>query len=207
MEPIEIIGHVGNYVRAVRMACLEKGIPHRVVEALPQSPEACRLHPFGKIPSIRSDGFELCESKAIASYLDRLVPEPALIPREPRLEALTEQWISIVNTVIDRTLIREYVLSYVLPRGHDGTPDRGVIDAALPALEQQLAVLDRAVQPSGYLVADRFTFADINLMPILALLQAYPEGQQALLATPALRAYFERHAERPSFRETAARGS
>lgn len=203
MEQLEIIGHVGTYVRAIRMACEEKNISYRVIEALPQSPEAYRLHPFGKIPSIRHAGFELCESKAIVSYLDRLFPENPLIPREPHLEALTEQWVSLVNTVIDRTMIRDYVLSYIFRKGPNGTPDRAAIDAALPALEQQLAVLERAVMPTGYLVADRFTFADINLMPILALVQAYPEGKQALVAAPQLRAYFARHAERPSFRKTA----
>ena len=203
MEEVEIIGHVGTYVRAIRMACEEKNIPHRVTEVLPRSPEAYRVHPFGKVPALRHAGFELCESKAIATYLDRTFPQAPLIPTEPRLEALTEQWVSLVNSVIDRTMIREYVLSYVFPRGPNGTPDRAVIDAAMPALEQQIAALERAVTPTGFLVADRFTFADINLMPILALVQAYPEGQQALAAAPQLRAYFARHAERASFRKTA----
>lgn len=207
MEQLEIIGHVGTYVRAIRMACEEKNVPYQVIEALPRSPEAQRLHPFGKIPSIRHAGFELCESKAIATYLDRIAPDAPLIPSEPRLEALTEQWISLVNTVIDRTMIRDYALSYILPRGPNGTPDRALIDAAVPDMERQLAVLERAVTPTGYLVADRFTFADINLMPILATIQAYPEGQQALAAAPGVRAYFARHAERPSFRKTAPRAA
>jgi len=59
--------------------------------------------------------FALCESKAIATYLDRSFPGPPLIPSDPRLAALTEQWVSLVNTVMDRTLIRTYISGLYRP--------------------------------------------------------------------------------------------
>jgi glutathione S-transferase len=96
-------------------------------------------------------------------------------------------------------MIREYVLSYIFRKGPNGTPDRAAIDAALPALEQQLAVLERAVTPTGYLVADRFTFADINLMPSLRSCKRIPRASRPSLlhrscvptshATPSARAF------------------
>jgi glutathione S-transferase len=55
---------------------------------------------------MRHGDFELCESKAISTYLDLSFPGPKLIPTEPRHAALTEQWVSLVNTKMDGTLVR-----------------------------------------------------------------------------------------------------
>jgi glutathione S-transferase len=204
MEKIEIIGHVGTYTRAVRMACEEKQIAYSVVEALPRSPEVQALHPFGKVPVLRHGGFVLCESKAIVTYLDRVFPATPLIPADLQRAALTEQWISLVNSVIDRTMVRDYVLSYVFPKGPNGTPDRQLIESTLPAIAQQMLVLDRAVSETGYLVGSELTFADLNLLPILASVWSYPEGREAIGRVSALRRYLMRHAERPSFGKTGA---
>lgn len=203
MTQIEIIGiPVASYVRVIRMACEEKGIAYTLTPALPQTPEVLAIHPFGKIPVVRYGDIELCETKAIATYLDRVFPENPLLPTEPLPAARAEQWVSMTNTVIDRTMIREYVLSYVFPKGDGGEPDRGVIDAAVLALRRQVGILDLAVTATGHLVGDRFTFADINVMPILAAIQRYPEGQEAMAGASALTAYFQRHAQRPSFLAT-----
>ena len=65
---------------------------------------------------MRHGDFELCESKAIATYLDLSFPGPKLIPTEPRHAALTEQWVSLVNTKMDGTLVRTYLLNYIFRR-------------------------------------------------------------------------------------------
>ena len=54
----------------------------------------------------------------------------------------------------------------------------------------------------GLLVGDEFTFADINLLPILYRLGQAPEGAAALAAATHLARYYERHAARPSFART-----
>ena len=154
------------------------------------------------MPVLRHDGIELFESKAIATYLDRRFAGPQLFPSDLRLLAFTEQWVSLVNTLIDRTLVRTYLLAYVAPKTADGKPDREAIEAVMPALREQIAVLDKAVARSGYLVGDRFTFADINLLPILYRLGQAPEGAQALAGAAHLARYYERHAARPSFTRT-----
>ena len=110
--------------------------------------------------------------------------------------------MSLVNTLIDRTIIRTYLLAYIAPGTPDGTPNRAAIDAVMPAVREQVAVLDKAVAATGHLVGDRFTVADINLMPLLHRLKIPPEGAAALAAAPHLAAYYERHAARPSFTRT-----
>jgi glutathione S-transferase len=163
-------------------------------------PGVSRRAAFGKMPVLRHGDFVLFESKAIANYFDRSFPAPYVFPSEPRLAALTEQWVSFVNTLMDRTLIRTYLYAYIAPKTADGRPDREVIEAVMPALREQIGVLDRAVAKNGYLVGEQFTFADINLMPILYRVRQAPEG--ALAAAKNLARYYDQHAERPSFKST-----
>jgi glutathione S-transferase len=201
MSTLEIIGTPqSNYVRVVRMACEEKGVPYTLVPERPHTPDVDAIHPFGKIPVMRHGEVTLCESKAISTYIDRTNPGPKLIPDDPRLAAEVEKWISIVNTSIDPVIIREYVRSYVFAK--DGKPDPAQISAAVEKVKQQIPILEAAVA-NGYLVGGSFTLADINLMPILFYLGRFPEGAALLEGTTNLKAYFERHAARDSFKKTA----
>jgi glutathione S-transferase len=199
----EIIGSArSTYTQAVRMVCEEKGIDYVLTEKPLRAPEIRAIHPFGKMPVLRHGEFELFESKAIATYLDRSFPAPFVFPSDPRLAALTEQWVSLVNTLMDRTLIRTYLFAYIAPKNAGGEPDRATIDAVMPALREQIGVLDKAVAATGYLVGDSITFADLNLLPILHRVQLAPEGATALADTTHLVRYFERHTARPGFQRT-----
>src|SRR5579863_4108320 len=203
MPNLEIIGPApSTYTRAVRMVCEEKAIPYDLKPMPPHSPEVDAIHPFGKVPVMRHGDFELCESKAIATYLDLAFPGPKLIPTDPRHAALTEQWVSLVNTRMDGTMIRTYLFAYIFPKTEDGSPDRKAIDGVLPALKDEIGLLDRAVAKGGYLAGDSFTFADINVMPILFYLQKFPEAAAAIAAAKPLAEYYERLARRPSFQNT-----
>src|ERR1700759_4817950 len=163
----EIIGSErSSYTRVVRMVCAEKGIDHDLTEVLLGAAEIRALHPFGRMPVLRHGDLVLCESKAIATYLERAFDGPQLIPSDPRLAGLTEQWISFINTAIDPLLVRRYLLAYAAPKTADGKPDRMLIEALLPEVRAQLALLDGAVAATGHLVGDQFTLADIYLLPI-----------------------------------------
>jgi len=200
MTKPEIIGSGrSTYTRAVRMVCVEKGIDYTLHETTLGSPELCAIHPLGKMPVLRHGDITLFESKAIATYLDRSFTGAVVFPSDPYSAALTEQWVSLVNTVMDRTLIRTYLYAYIVAKTRDEKPDRAAIEAVLPALCEQLAILDRAVEATGYLVGNHFTFADINLMPILERVRLAPEGAEALSEARHLAAYYDTHAMRPSF--------
>jgi glutathione S-transferase len=199
----EIIGSTrSSYTRVVRMVCEEKGIGYDLTETLLGAAEIRALHPFGKMPVLRHGDLVLCESKAIATYLDRAFDRPRLIPSEPREAALTEQWISLVNTAIDPLLVRRYLLSYAAPKTADGKPDRALIETLLPDVRSQLALLDAAVAPTNHLVGDQFTLADIYLLPMLFYLKLLPESGPLLAPSTALGRYLETHAARPSYIST-----
>jgi glutathione S-transferase len=199
----EIIGSErSSYTRIVRMVCEEKGIDYGLTEALLGAAEIRALHPFAKMPVLRHGDLVLCESKAIATYLDRAFDGPQLIPSEPPLAGLTEQWISFINTAIDPLLVRRYLLAYAAPKTADGKPDRPLIEALLPDVRAQLTLLDAAVTASNHLVGDRFTLADIYLLPMLHYLKLLPESGAMLTPSTALGRYHESHAARPSYVRT-----
>ena len=97
MNKIQIIGApFSSYVWVVRMACEEKHVPYDLVPGGIHSPEVYAIHPFGKVPVMRHGDIELCESKAIVTYIDKTFPGPALIPEDARGAAEVEQWVSLV---------------------------------------------------------------------------------------------------------------
>ena len=80
MPALEIIGAPqSNYVWVVRMVCEEKGVPYEHKTDRPHTPNVDAIHPFGKIPVMRHGAVELCESKAIATYIDRVFDGPKVI--------------------------------------------------------------------------------------------------------------------------------
>ncbi len=202
MPELEIIGSpLSNFVWVVRIACGEKGVPYTLTPAMPRTPEVQAIHPLGKIPAMRHGDVVLAESKAICTYIDQTFPGPRIIPENPRLAALTEQWVSIINTAIDPVVVRRYLGAYFFPKTPDGSPDRATIAEVLPTMESHLSLLDRAVA-SGHLVGSAFTLADADLVPILYYLNKLPESAAMIAARPALTAYLARHLERPSVRDT-----
>ncbi len=66
-----------------------------------------------------------------------------------------------------------------------------------------MSVLGKAVEKTGYLTGDFFGLADMYALPIIGQSRVTPEGKEAMAASPALMAYYEKHKTRPSFAETA----
>ena len=202
MPTLEIIGAAqSNYVWAVRMVCAEKGVAYEHKAERPHTPGVDAIHPFGKIPVMRHGDVELCESKAIATYIDRVFDGPKVIPEEPEAAAKVEQWVSLGNVEFDKLMIRQYVVGYAFAK--DGKPDMAAIGAAAEKMKGQVAVLDRAVAATGYLAGDQFTLADINILPMLFYVNRFEEGKAMLGAAKNLSAYMERHFARPSFKASA----
>jgi glutathione S-transferase len=202
MTELQLIGAPQSiYVRTVRMACLEKGVAYRLVPERPNSDAVAAISPFGRIPVLRHGDLTLFESKAIATYIDRAFPGPALVPAEAEAAARVEQWISAAITTLLPAL-SDYCRAYVFPRTPDGTPDRPAIEASLPALRQHLELLDRTLAGSDCLAGPSLTLADLYVLPILGYLQGFPESVEILAPLRHLGAYFGTQAQRPSFRET-----
>jgi len=203
MAELEIIGGApSNYVWACRIACVEKGVPYKLTPARPHSPEADAIHPLGKIPGMRHGAVELAESRAICGYIDRTFDGPRLIPEDAVAAAEMEQWLSIINTAIDPVWMRQYVGAYVFPGTADGQPDRPRIEQAVPVMQRQMAIMDKAVTDKDTIAAASFTLADATLVPILFYMSKWPESAALLSRHTQLAGYLERHLRRPSVQST-----
>lgn len=197
---IEIFGiPQSNFVRSVRIVCEEKSIEYDHYPERPHSAAVDAIHPLGKVPAMRHGQLTLAESWPIVAYLDRVFPGHPMIQAETtELTAEIEQWVSIVGTEVDWILVRKYVFAYAFPDTPDGSPDRAVIDKALPKMEALITMLDAKVAATGFLAAGRFTFADAHLLATLDAVRRFPEGASAIEAAPSLSSYLERHRVRPS---------
>jgi glutathione S-transferase len=203
MTTVQILGAPqSTFVRVVRIVAEEKGVPYELVPMRPHSPEIDAVHPFGRIPVLRHGDVTLCESKAIAFYLDRYFDGPSLTPASPLEQARVEQWISLVLTGFDPVLVRGYLLCYVFPGTADGQPDRDKIAELVPQVETHLGLLERQIAVTGQVVGNAFTLADAYVLPILSYLKDLPESGQFIAASKPLSAYIAIHEQRPSLRAT-----
>ena len=70
------------FVRKVRIALVEKNLPHELVPVVPfppanATPEFRRMSPLGKIPALSDGDFAISDSSVICAYLERIHPQPA----------------------------------------------------------------------------------------------------------------------------------
>jgi glutathione S-transferase len=201
-EP-EIIGiPLSNYVRGIRMLCEEKGVAYTLNPARPHTPEVDAIHPAGQIPCLRHGDITLFESKAIATYIDRAFDGPKFIPEDVLGAAQCEQWVSYGNVKVDRWIMREFVVPTVFFDKAKG-PDTARIEASLPEIERCAKGLDRGLAATGHLVGDRLTYADINVLPMLATGAMFPPCKAILDRYEHVTAFIARLSERPSFTNTA----
>jgi glutathione S-transferase len=75
---------MSNYYSLTKALLIEKGLDFEEVNAPPtQESDNLARTPMGKMPSIEVNGRFMSESLAIFNYLERLQPEPALLPKDP----------------------------------------------------------------------------------------------------------------------------
>jgi glutathione S-transferase len=195
-----------SYVRSARMAMAEKGLAYAYDPAAPHSEAVTAICPFGRVPVFRDGDFELFETSAIIRYLDECFDGPSLIAGNVRDRASMEQWTSLLNSHCYDAMVRRYVLQYVSPKGADGKPDRKVIDAALPDIERQLGVLDKAYGSRNVLVGGAVTLPDLLLAPVVFYLGMFPESKALLAKAPNVVRAHASIAERESFKATMPPG-
>jgi len=188
------------------------------------SPEYLKINPAGQVPTLVHDGRVLTESTVINEYIDRAFPGPPLRPEDPYQEALMRIWTKYVDEVFrpalsflawDRLIPG---LAKSLPQGEfekrlQRIPLRDKRDKWRLAasggftdreretwrfqLEDTATRVERALEGHDWLVADRFTLADIA---VFAMAVSMPRSHPDLWnekRTPHAVAWLERMRARP----------
>lgn len=168
---------ISPFVRKCVAFAREKGVE---VEIRPAGmgrggPDFEEASPFRKMPALRDPGadggrdFTISDSTAIVHYLEAKHPEPNLIPLDPIARARTIWFDEFGDTIVTAAGSKLFFNRFVGPHVLKGGFDAAIADAAerdeLPPI---LTYLERVIPPSGYLVEDRFTLADLAVAAPLA---------------------------------------
>lgn len=197
-----------TYVRTTRMVLEEKNAAYELVEldlfkGEHRQPAHLARNPFGPVPAFAHDDFVLYETRAIATYLDRILPSPRLTPTEPRAEARMAQIQGIVDSYAYGAMITAIFIPRAIVGPQGGTVDEATIAAAEPKAALALAEIERLMGAGPWLAGAEVTLADLWLAPVLAYFQMIPEGQKAMAGRTALQGWWNRVQARPSFTRTA----
>lgn len=187
----------------VRLVLRELGLPHELVEVDilkggSRTPEFLARNPNGRIPVLEIPGKGyLWESHAIISYL---ADGSALIPTDALDRARMWQWLCFEQYNLEPNVATVRFWLHSLHKteaelGEKLTDKRRLGFAALDVLERGLAGQD-------YLVANRYTLADIGLY---AYTHVAEEGGFPLERYPAIRGWCARIAARPAYRPITAK--
>lgn len=161
-------------------------------------PEYLAINPNGAVPAISDDGLNLSESLAINLYLAKKHGGP-LAPADLAEDGLMTMW-----SLWAATSVEPHSLDLLRHRADYPSEKRDEAKAvsAAAALKKPFAVLDEVLSKSGFLVAGRFTVADINVAEIVRyalieppLIEAVPHVRkwiEACHARPAFKAMMER---------------
>ena len=165
-----------------------------------KTPEFLAVNPNGRVPTLVTEADEVYwESMSINLYLTKRYGGP-LAPASAEEDALATQWSFWVMTEVEKNLLE--VLFYTL--GFLGYPkDEDKAREYEAMLERPFKVLDAHLEARQWLIADRFTVADLNVASLFPWakiagvdLGGYPAMSRwvdACLARPAM----ERARSRP----------
>jgi glutathione S-transferase len=201
---MKIFGNpVSTCTRKVLMTAYETQTPFELVVVdftkgeHKQAPHVAR-QPFGQVPALEDDGFELFESRAMARYIDAK-SGGSLTPKDLQGRALMEQWISIETSNFTPHAMK-FIYHSVFKR--EQTPE--VLKAAGGALDTAYGVMERTLTQSPFLVGDKLTLADICFAPYVEYLALSPAAAK-LTEHPRVAAWWAKVSERPTWRKVAGR--
>ena len=132
------------------------------------SPAFLAISPVAAVPVIDDDGLILHESMAINLHLARKAGGP-IGPVEPREDALMTMWSFWAATECE-----PWTIELLVNLGIRGELERdgGMVATARKRLRPRMAMLATALdRGSGWLVAGRFTVADLNAAEVMRYAQ------------------------------------
>jgi glutathione S-transferase len=180
-----------GFVRDLRLrwACEEAGLAYSVRTVPFEGRETNHLprQPFGQVPFLSDGEVETFESGAALLHLAR--KSEKLMPRNPREEAETIQWMFAALNSIEMVSVPWWFLEVT---GAENNALAGWVGKRLDQLEKVLGERE-------WLAADRFTAADLLMADVLRITKVRAFGNR-----PASEAYVTRVTDRPAFKKARA---
>jgi glutathione S-transferase len=178
----------------VRWALEEAGWPYEerlVDQQSKNSREYRELQPFGQVPAFEENGLVLFESGSIVLHIAER--SPALMPADESTRARVKTWMFAALNSVEQHVQNLTEIDLF-------NADKAWAKARRPAVEQRaktrLADLSAALGEREYLVADRFTAADLPMTSVLRI----PRQTSLVADVSNLEAYRLRCETRPAFK-------
>ena len=190
-------------------------------------PAYLKINPKGVVPSIVHDGKTVIESTLICEYLDECFSEPSLVPAEPHLKARMRLWSKAVDeTLFEATrelsfsaMFRDRMKNMTEEQRQSryrnvGDLERGehirscyelgvespYVLQGIAAYEKAFKTMEQDLADGGlWLFGDRFSLADVNMMPFVARLDYLDLLDVWIAERPHAQAWWQRAQARPSF--------
>jgi glutathione S-transferase len=180
-----------GFVRDLRLrwACEEAGLAYSVRTVPFDGRETNHLsrQPFGQVPFMDDGEVRIFESGACLLHLAR--KSEKLMPRDPAGEAQTTQWMLAALNSIEMVTVPWWFLTM-----------SGDKENALGGwVANRLGQLEKVLSGREWLVADRFTAADLLMADVLRVAKVRAFGDR-----PATEAYVTRITGRPAFKKARA---
>jgi glutathione S-transferase len=161
-------------------------------------PAHLRRQPFGSIPSLEDEGFEMFESRAMARYINRKVGGH-LVPDDLKAYARMEQWISIETSEFSA-----HAMKFVYHDTFKRPQEPAVLEAAGKALETTCALMDQQLAHTPFVAGETFTLADIGFMPYIEY--GMGTGAKDIFAKHRhFSAWWSKVSERPTWRKVTGK--
>lgn len=180
-----------GFVRDLRLrwALEEAGLSYSV-RSMPfadRGPEHLKHQPFGQVPFLTDGDLSIFESGACLLHLAK--KSDKLMPRDAAGEAETLQWVIAALNSIEMVTVPWWFLSL------SGDRENALTDW----MRMRLGQLEEVLRTREWLVASRFTVADILMADVLRV----PDLRD-FAASPVIDAYIDRACDREAFRKAFA---
>lgn len=192
---------ISNYHNKVRLALLEKGVPHEEDDkCFTPLKDAAMLEasPMGKVPWIEDGALRLSESQAICEYLEDAYPQKPLYPKDAAARAKVRELMIYLELHLELVARRLYGQAFF-----GGT----VSDETKMEVERAIAKGVRGFKALAkfdpFIAGKEFTLADCAAavhLPLISMATKGCYGRDALEDLPQVKPYLKMLAERPAFK-------
>lgn len=203
---MKIFGHpMSTCTRKVLTTLAETGAPYEFVLVdfakgeHKQEPFITR-QPFGQVPALEDDGFELYESRPMCRYINEKAGGD-LVPGDAKGRARMEQWISIETSNFTPHAMK-FIYHHIFQRAQEAA----VLEAAGAGLDKVLGVMNAHLADNEYLAGSSFSIADISFMPYVEYLMPTPVREK-IHAHEHVAKWWTRVSERPSWQKASGKAS
>jgi glutathione S-transferase len=196
---------ISNYYNKVKLVLLEKGLPFDEQLVMTRSKDEAVLSasPLGKVPFLRTEHGNLCESQVIVDYLEAAYPNPPLVPADPFAAAKVRELVTFIDLHLELVARELYPLAFF-----GGTVDDATKERVRKQLTRQIGGFKRLAKFSPYVAGEQFTLADCAAfvsLPLVGMATKIALGED-LLASAGVdwKTYTRMIGERPSAQRVVA---